>query len=115
MSICWFCHWGWPKPIADIYQAALGKLEGNYLPLKYGPAHVVWADENFDSAQWCLDNFEEYKGDHSEEDLAVVRESLEQLLAVDDEYKQELDGYEHDEENPEAFPPPAHWKMVRVE
>ena len=110
--ICWFCTWGWPKPIADIYQAALKELDGDDLPLLYGPAHLVWADENFDSAQWCLDHFEEYKRDLSEKEQQVIRESLEQLLMVDEEYKCEPEGY--DGENPQDYPPPKHWEMVRI-
>jgi len=25
MGICWYCHWGWAKPVADIYDEALFK------------------------------------------------------------------------------------------
>ena len=113
MSICWWCYWGWPKPIADIYHAALAKLGGDEAALQYGPAHIVWSDENFDLAQSCLDNFAEYESYHTKEELAVVRESLEQLLAVADEYKDEPE--EYGGENPQDCPPPAHWEMVRVE
>jgi hypothetical protein len=113
MGICWFCHWGWPKQIADIYQEALAKLDGDNSPLHFGPAHIVWEDENFDSAQWCLDHFDKYKGDYSEAQLAVVKESLVKLLSVPAEYKTEPDGYDDDDENPQRFPPPAHWEMVK--
>jgi len=106
--ICYWCHWGWPKPIRDIYGQALAKLGGDDHWLHYGPGHIVWADENWDSAQWCLDHFDEYVRDMTEHEKAVVRESLELLLAVPDEYKSEPDDY--DEENPQNFPPPAHWQ-----
>lgn len=108
---CWWCRWGWPKPIADIFDEALRRLCGSSGPLYYGPAHVVWDDENWNDAQWCLDHFDEFRGDYSDEDLAVVRWSLEALLRVDAEYKVEPAGY--DDEHPEKFPPPAHWVMVR--
>lgn len=111
MGICWWCHWGWPKPIRDIYDEALRKLDGDESPLHYGPAHIVWEDENWDSAQWCLDNFDDYCGDHNKEDLAVVRWSLEELLKVDERFKCEPDDY--DEENPSNYPPPSDWVMVR--
>ncbi len=111
MGICWWCHWGWPKPIRDIYDKALQQLEGNESPLHYGPAHIVWEDENWDSAQWCLDHFDEFRGDHSEEDLAIVRWSLEELLKVDKKFTLKPDDY--DDENPQNYPPPSDWVMVR--
>lgn len=73
---------GWPKPVADIYQKALQALDGYESPLHYGPAHIVWDDENFDSAEWCLENFDKYKGDYSDADLAIVKKSLEELVAL---------------------------------
>jgi len=112
---CWWCHWGWPKPIKDIFNEAKEKL-GNYEePLLFGPAHVVWSDENWSSAQWCLDHFDDDIEDsyYSSEQLAVVRESLERLIAVPDEYKTEPKGYEDDDENPASYPPPAQWVMGR--
>ncbi len=63
----------------------------------YGPAHIVWCDENWESAQWCLDNFEKYTYDDDEaEHMAIVRQSLIDLLAVDDEFKSEPDEYKGD-------------------
>ena len=103
--ICWYCHWGWPKAIHDIYNHATLKLNGNTDPLNYGPAHIVWEDENFDSAQWCLDNFDKYSQDLSEKDKEIVRWSLEQLLLLPDNViNSEPDDY--DGENPENYPPP---------
>lgn len=54
MSICWYCHWGWAKPVADIYEKAVDLLDGDSSPLEFGPAHVVWSDENFEMAEECL-------------------------------------------------------------
>ena len=118
MSTCWFCHWGWPKPINDIYEDCADRLEAlgedSESLLCYGPGHIVWADENFDQAQWCLDHFDEYSGpDDSPEALAVVRESLERLLKVPDEFKVWPEDY--DGTNPEECPPPEHWEMVKQE
>ena len=48
MGMCWWCHWGWPKPIHDIYDKALAALDGDESPLLYGPAHVVWVHEIWD-------------------------------------------------------------------
>ena len=74
--------WGWAEPVADIYNTAVEKLGGNETPLHDGPAHIVWDDDNFDCVDWCLENFDEFKGDNSEEDLAVVRWSLEELRKI---------------------------------
>lgn len=112
MGICWFCHWGWPKPIADIYIRALHDLGGDDRPLHFGPAHVVWEDENFDSAEWCLENFEEYAGGFSEKDLVVVRRSLEELTRLPLSIRREPEGY--DDEHPEMFPPPEGLAMVKM-
>jgi hypothetical protein len=105
MGICWYCHWGWPKAIRDIYDQALAKLDGCDSALNYGPAHIVWDDENFDSAQWCLDNFDMYSKDLSEEEKRVVRWSLEQLLLLP---KNVIDAQpeDYDDEHPENYPPP---------
>jgi|SRR3972149_2832337 len=103
MTVCWFCFWGWPKPIQDIYNVAVQELQGNNTALLYGPAHIVWSDENFDSAQWCLDHFEDSTGGFTEWELNVVRESLEKLVAVPDKYKNWPTDY--DGQHPENFPP----------
>lgn len=111
MSICWWCHWGWPKPIRDIYEEALKKLDGDESPLHYGPAHVVWEDENWDFAQYCLDHFDEREYKYSPEDLEVVRWSLEELLKIDKKFLEEPEGYEGEE--PEKYPPPKDWDMMK--
>ena len=46
MGLCYYCHWGWPKPIADIYDKYL-EIAGSSA-MHFGPAHVVWEDENFE-------------------------------------------------------------------
>lgn len=116
MSICWWCYWGWPKPIRDIYDEAVQKLQDYVSPLHYGPAHIVWEDENWDSAQWCLDNFEHWKRTYNnglfyDSELDVVHWSLTALLAVPDEFKHPPGGYDEDSDHPENFPPPPHWVM----
>lgn len=108
MCICWNCYWGWPKPIRDIYDEALAKLDGNDLPLRFGPAHIVWEDENFDCAQICLDEFEPYASELTEYEKEIVRWSLERLLEVPEEFKEWPDDY--DGKQPENFPPPDHWQ-----
>lgn len=113
--MCYWCYWGWPKPIRDVYDRAVSALGGYTDPLHFGPSHVVWEDENWHSAQWCLDYIDEFKQYHNEgrfsdDELEIVRQSLINLIAVPDEFKSEPEGY--DRENPKNFPPPAHWVMA---
>lgn len=105
MGICWYCHWGWAKPVADIYKEACKRLDDeDGWCLKYGPSHIVWEDENFDCAELCLDHFDENKDDYSEEELEVVRWSLEELTKLPLNVRcPEPVGY--DERHPELFPP----------
>lgn len=114
---CWFCYWGWPRPIQDIYDRALAALNGYTDPLHYGPAHIVWEDENFDAAEYCLSKMGAvYWGDIRDSYLPIVRQSLVELIAVPDEYKRWPEAYEATDSpdaNPADYPPPAHWEMVR--
>lgn len=104
MGICWYCHWGWAKPVAEIYEEALRRLDGYDSPLHFGPAHIVWEDENFDSAEWCLENFEKYKGDYAPEELEIVRWSLEELAKLPMSVR-EIIPDDYDDEHPELYPP----------
>lgn len=112
MGICWYCHWGWPKKVMDIYQDALKKLDGDESPLHYGPSHIVWADENFDSAEWCLEHFEDNESRFSEEDLKIVRESLGKLAKMPLKERC-VEPEDYDDENPSLYPPPEGVEMTR--
>ena len=112
MGLCWYCYWGWPRPVADIYRNAMGKLDGDDSPLLYGPSHVVWADENFHSAEWCLEHFDEYKEDYSDDDLAIVKQSLEELAALPIEVRC-VEPEDYDDEHPELYPPPDEIEMIK--
>jgi len=117
--ICWWCHWGWPKPIADIFDDCVKRLGDDEGPLISGPAHVVWGDENWDLAESCLEDLECHEvvdmplaGEYVESQLSVVRESLERLATLPDEWKHAPAGY-GEKSDPVDFPPPSNWKMVR--
>jgi len=89
-----------------------------FYAMHYGPAHIVWEDENFDSAQGCLNDFENWKRQwnddrYSDAELEVVRKSLIELIAVPYEFKHEPE--EYDDENPENYPPPDDWVMLKWE
>lgn len=110
---CWFCYWGWPKPIADIYDRAIA-IAGESA-MHYGPAHVVWEDENFDCAEACLADFEKHSDDRlTPEALMAVRKSLEELAALPVELRSWPEAYELDDNgSPADYPPPAGMIMVR--
>jgi hypothetical protein len=111
--MCWFCYWGWPQPVADIFNEAKRQLGGNDSPLLWGPAHIVWEDENFDSAEWCLETWEGNVpfSKYEEFELDVVRESLEKLVLVPKKYRKLPGEWEDDVVN---SPPPADWVMEHV-
>lgn len=74
--------------------------------MRFGPAHIVWEDENFsrEHVQWCLEHFGEYADGIELSALAEVRQSLEEMLELpDDILCSEPDDY--DGMNPEAYPP----------
>jgi hypothetical protein len=118
MGVCWYCHWGWSKEVAAIYDRAVADIErlneedDPWPPyeaesaLHYGPAHIVWADENFyrDSVQWCLDHFDEYRRDMPDPVAAIVRRSLVELLALPDAVL-DPEPADYDDEHPENYPP----------
>ena len=108
--ICWYCHHGWPKPIADIYDRFL--LIAGESAMHFGPAHIVWEDENFDSSGWCLEHFDEYAGDHLPEALAAVRQSLIELSQLPTDVIDPAPA-DYDGKHPENFPPPAGMEMVK--
>lgn len=117
MGICWHCHWGLPKPVADIFRKAVARLGGDGHALYYGPAHIVWDDENFEdrSVNWCLDQARNHRQDYpwrTDEECAIAAWSLERLLEIPEEIRCAPEDY--DGEHPENYPPPAGMEMVRV-
>lgn len=114
MGICWYCHWGWAKPVADIYTAAVEKLGGDSDPLHFGPSHIVWDDENFHSAEWCLEHFSDTASVYTDEALAVVRWSLEELAKLPLPVRC-VEPEDYDDEHPEQFPPSAGVEMVEMD
>lgn len=120
MGICWYCHWGWPKPVADVYAEALAELDGDESPLHDGPAHVVFADENFgdDPVRFSLaecDKPEEYADRFSAADIAIVARALRKMLEIPEEVRCcEPQAYHADSDHPEKYPPPPGVEMVKL-
>lgn len=114
MSLCWYCHWGWAKQVFDIgkkYESQLRDSE-----LSYGPGHIVWADENFETSSilWCIQKAEsEGDADLSDHDFPLHLQALRELLTVPEEIRCcEPEGYGEDCD-PRLFPPPAGIEMVK--
>lgn len=111
MGICWYCHWGWSKAVVDIYKKYLAIAgEG---AMHFGPAHIVWEDENFERehVQWCFDHFDDGTENPDEDDdvftaaqYTAVRHSLEDLLLLDDDHLSP-EPRDYGGENPDNFPP----------
>lgn len=115
MGICWYCHWGWSKPVVDIYRRYLA-IAGEEA-MHYGAAHIVWDDENFERehVQWCLDHFEQYKRDDATDaENDAVRDSLIALLALSDGELAPKPA-DYDNEHPDLFPPAVEmaWSSAR--
>lgn len=107
---CWFCHWGWPRPIFDIYKRAEDIC--GYDAMCYGPAHIVWADENFTHVEWCLEQCDSpLYADWDPRDLEAVRQSLRELAALPDELKSPPTGSANND--PRDYPPPPGVEMVK--
>jgi hypothetical protein len=117
-GFCWYCFWGWPKPVTDIYEEAVKALDGYEPALQHGPAHIVWSDENFEDEhiRWCLKELADPDKrafyDLDDQSIAVVRQSLEKLLAVPESVRC-CEPEDYDGEHPDKYPPPAGMKMVK--
>lgn len=102
---CYFCHWGWPPEIQAVYERGLEAA--GHSAMHFGPAHVVWEDENFDSAQWCIDHFDNHSEKLDDVQRAAVLRSLQELVALPDPLKTSPEGYVlEDDTDPADFPPP---------
>lgn len=70
----------------------------------------MWEDENFHSAQSCLDDFGLRDYVYTAEQLDIVRWSLEELAKLPS--KQYAEPEDYDGEHPESYPPL--WEVVKV-
>lgn len=121
--MCWYCYWGLPKPVAEIYKKALEALDGDSNPLEFGPSHIVWSDYNMQDGniKFCIDECDNNRKAYhqSDKDIAVVRQSLVELLQVPEEVRNcepfddttDLTDYEN---HPENYPPPQGIEMVKI-
>lgn len=113
MGVCWYCHWGWAKQVREIYDRGLAASSER--AMNYGPAHIVWDDENFQ--QWCVEAClkacDTWKDpDISVEQIAVVRQSLIELLALPEDIR-EPQPADYDDENPRGYPPAPGIEMIQ--
>lgn len=122
MGICYWCHWGWPKPISDIFKKAEADIDALEGPgngsdrLEYGPSHIVWSDENWEDSHidHCLEKCG--MGEYLEWPLKIidiVARSLRELKKLPLALRTTPDAYEDDDDNPQLYPPPAGQEMVK--
>jgi hypothetical protein len=115
--MCWYCYWGWPKPVADIYNKYLKKLDSDSDALEFGQSHTVWSDENFDDncVKSCINECDRPSFDYERdtETTRIVRESLVELLAVPESVRCPPESGHHNEDAAK-YPPPAGLEMVKV-
>lgn len=109
MGMCWYCYWGWPRVVRDIFSDAKFALGGDENPLIFGPSHIVWEEENFDddSIEWCIneatvENCQKYELPPFQ--MGVISASLKRLLAVQPHVRA-CEPQDYDGENPENYPP----------
>lgn len=128
MGYCWYCHWGWPKAILDIYKKAKEDIDfiGDHGEscLEFGPAHIVWSDENWEDANidYCIGECypKAHWNEFSPEVFEIIKRSLEELKAIplavrlpSKGFEEECDG-NNDYLLPENFPPTEeHGEMIR--
>jgi hypothetical protein len=83
-------------------------LDGDESALLHSFAHIVWSDENFDSASWCLARRSAYENeDYTEDEHNIVEWSLHQLLKLPQPALVPPEDY--DGEHPENYPIPEIW------
>lgn len=100
----------WGVKTKAVYRVSLEAVGGDADVLDYGPAHVVWADDNFEdeSIQFCLGECEtrrqEWLDKFGEAKLDAVRTSLELLLKIpEDERGDDPQDYgDDDQSSPDA-------------
>jgi hypothetical protein len=119
MGVCWYCHWGWAKPVADVYKKYLDLLEGDDMLLGYQQGHIVWSDENFETEniQYCIDHADEHwnQEEVTKEQHDLITESLRELLLIPEEIRCccPEDYPDDNDADPENYPPPVGLEMVK--
>ena len=107
MSTCWYCHWGWAVEVADIYDRYVEEFGAD--AMRDGPAHIIWADENFE-AYHVEESFVAAREMVSVESFYSVKEieaavgSLRELVELG-EAVYNIEPEEYGGEHPEYFPP----------
>lgn len=105
-GLCWYCYWGWAEPVAALKDRAIEELGETVV--ESGPAHIVFADENFsdDSIQWCISECDNPSHKYHLEafEIARLRHYLTELLLIP-EHIRCCEPKDYDGEHPENFPP----------
>lgn len=109
---CWYCVHGWPAEVRSIYDRYV--VIAGWRAMNYGPAHIVWSDENFDhdSIRWCIEHFGEFDDDLSEEQRVAVRSSLDELLALPESTLCPIPEEFDPDDDPADWPPAPGFRMA---
>jgi hypothetical protein len=109
-GICWYCYWGWARPVKEIYERAVEELGDSVVD--YGPGHIVFADENFENhnIEFCLNecdaNRDSYRDRMSDAEIDRLRAYLVELRQVPEEVRCcAPEEYWKDADHPERYPP----------
>ena len=83
--------YNYPKEISDIFYKAVDMLNGDDMPLLFGPSHIVWEDGNMmdEHIDFCLDY---NTGDLNLRQVQAVHWSLRELKKISTETRREVQG-----------------------
>jgi len=115
MSDCWYCHWGWPAQVANIFWRY--EPDAGTIGMMEGPATVVWGDENFTdhAIDYCLQQCRDkvVKEHWTPETIQLIRRSLEDLRKFP-EHIRCCEPVAYEGKRPQDFPPPNGIEMLKV-
>ena len=114
MGICWYCTWGWSEQSVNIYKKYLDLLDGDDSVLHFGPGHIVWSDENFETEhiEFCLKEKWDNNKNFTEQQWNIALESLKELLAIPEDIRC-CCPEDYDDENPLDYPPREGIVMIK--
>lgn len=85
------------------------------MAMQFGPAHIVWADHNFEAENiaWCIANADKYRGDLSAHEIEVVIRSLRELLEIQESIRC-CEPPDYDGAHPGDYSPPDGLTMEHI-
>ena len=130
---CWYCYWGWPKAVKEIHDRIEKEIDekldkwivnqnlwrqpyepiSGFNALRFGPAHLVWEDENWDCIDYCIKDCDSERfSKWPIFAINLVKKSLLELKALGKENIKVCPA-DYDGWNAQDYPPPAGVEMVQ--